>query len=467
MPVYSLRRRLTLILTGLILITWILAMVITALVSQQLIYQQIDRQLTHYMDMAHHTARVIISNRDIARYFESFSNPIENNPDFIRMTNFGSRGIEQGSNMWFGRRQIIIGEHTPRFPRAITPGFKTIELEEADQHSNWRILYRYDPNERVWLAVGINMQYAESFSNVTLWRSLLPLAIILPVFILILLWGIKRGLKPLNNLAGSIALRKPQALESIDLHNVPAELAPVVTSLNTLLDRLARALSSEQRFTSNAAHELQTPLSAIKAEVQRYQRHIDDPEILEMLQRIYLRVSRATDTVQQLLTLARLDPDQDFHRERIAFNQLLIEVLAEHGAIAVDHGITINLNNCEELVWVSGNAEWLKIMLSNLLLNAIHHSITPGVIEISLKVTANKLTLAISNDCESIPPQEFQRLSDRFFRPAGSARPGLGLGLSIVQRIASLHGTSLELEHHQTNLNTDIFKATISFAVAD
>jgi signal transduction histidine kinase len=263
-------------------------------------------------------------------------------------------------------------------------------------------------------------------------------------------------------LAEKIKARKPQVLEPIDTDDVPLEIRPVVLALNNLLESLRRALVSESRFTANAAHELQTPLAAIKAEVQRHQRQVRDNGNSQMLARISTRVSRATNTVTQLLTLARLDPEQEFQREQVNLREIVIEAIAEEGGTAMDRGLDIRVPEGPDMR-IEGHPDWLKILVRNLVANAFRHSPAHSVVEITLNRQPGCVRLRIGNDCESIPREQRRQLTDRFYRLPGNAADGVGLGLSIVARIVDLHGADLRLDQWRGDRG---FLAQVDFPTA-
>ena len=441
----SLHRRLVVILVGLVVTTWTISVLVTAYFAEKTVINQIDRQLTHYMDMAQHSMVTISRDPQIRSYFWRSAEFISREPDLARLSSFGSQGTEQATNLWYSRRQVLVGEQAPRFPDPKQEGIVNWVQTANGEEAEWRILYRRDENSGIWLATGINMAYAPNLGAITVLRVILPLLVILPLTVAILLWGIGRGLRPLDELAKKISDRRPLALEPIDAGGVPREILPVLTSLNNLLERLQRALASENRFTANAAHELQTPLAAIKAEVQRCQRHVADDASREMLERISARVTRAADTVTQLLTLARLDPEQEFQRQDVDLNELLMDVLAEEGGLAMDRELDLRVSENGPAM-VCGHPEWLKIMMRNLLANAFRYSPFGGTVDIDLEKAGGTLLLRIVNDCNPIPHDELARLTDRFYSPPGNKNGGVGLGLSIVQRIADLHGAHLSLE---------------------
>jgi len=439
----SLRRNLVLVLLALIFATWMLAVLITGLLSQQLVLKQVERQLLQHMDMTHHTLGVIFESEELRRYYWQNAPRLSRNAGITRVRGFGDQGLTQATNLWFDDHPVVLGEEAPEFPQPVAPGFITWAHVTENGPQDWRILYRHDARLGMWIAVGTDLDHASAIGTSTLFRATLPLMVILPLTVAIVLWGARRGLRPLDQLARKIEARETYALDPIDMTGIPLEIRPVVESLNTLLVRLRRALESESRFTANAAHELQTPLAAVQAEVQRYQRQAD-PGSEEMLSGISTRVSRATNTVTQLLTLARLDPEQEVNLEVVELNDLIIDAVAEEGATALERELDVRLPE-QRPVTIHGHSEWLKILLRNLVANAFRYADHGGVVEIKLDPQPGKLLLTIANDCPVIDESSWQRLTDRFFTLPGSEAKGVGLGLSIVQRIAEQHHGELRL----------------------
>jgi len=286
---------------------------------------------------------------------------------------------------------------------------------------------------------------------------LLPLLVVLPLTLVALYLGVSGGLLPLNNLAAQIARRKPGLLEPVATDDVPLEISDLVASINRLMERLAHALESEQRFTANAAHELLTPLAAIKTEVQLCQRQMRDGNDAAMLQGIVERVDRASHSVDQLLTLARLDPDAPLPASAVDLRGLLVETLAETGHLAVQRRLEVDLPEGDKLV-VEGSESALAILLRNLLVNAFRYAAEGSTVRIRLTAD-EEVSLSIYNDCAPLAPEELKHLGDRFYRVPGSPGPGAGLGLSIVERIAGQHGARFEV----ATLEEDtVFCATVS-----
>lgn len=447
----SLKRRLTTILLGLTLLTWLLSALGMAFHVRQIMVGQVDRHIRLYSDMSHHSLSAVFDDPYVRRYYESRAEmgPKASGATFRRVKGFWDSVDGSAVNLWFGRTQILAGVKAPAFPAPEREGFITHQLADGSQ---WRILYRRHPAFNVWHAVGVDLKTARQGGLQTFMRGILPLSVILPISLLILFLGIRSGLRPLNELARQIATRKPYALEPVPLSDVPKEIRPVVVSLNALLRDLRRALASEHRFTSNAAHELQNPLAAILAGIQSCQWQLrsvpGSEETAALLQRIASRVTGAAETVRQLLTLARLGPDQEFQRRQVDMGQLVADVMADVGGLAMDRGIEVRFNPASP-VSVSGNPDWLKILVSNLLVNAFKYARSQGEVEVIVECHADHSSLVILNDCDPLPDNEFHLLTEAFYHPVQGAdqeqSQGVGLGLSIVQRIAELHGAELHL----------------------
>ncbi len=444
----SLQSRLIVILLGLTLAVWAASVVLTAIYSRQIINQQIEEQLAMAISLSMHSVEVVQSDPVISEHYQKRAVAHSRTATVTRLAGYDLKG--PAINFWFGKSHVVVGERAPEFPPPVAEGFATRRLTVDGEEVDWRLLYRYNARFNLWAVAGVDLKQARRVTGHVLLRSTIPLLILLPITAAILIVGVRSGLRPLKELANKIAARHSLALEPIEMAVVPAEIQPLMEELNGLLSRLQRALASEHRFTANAAHELQTPLAAIKAEVQRCLRQMQGAETKgddtqEMLRRIDSRVSRATATVAQLLTLARLDPDQEFERQPVDLGELLVEVMAELGGLSVDRQVVMQFDAPSQALVVSGQPDWLHILIRNLLLNALQHAPMPGVVDIALQTSVDGIALSFANDCEPIADSDLNRLVERFYRVTGNTVPGVGLGLSIAQRIASLHGARLLL----------------------
>jgi signal transduction histidine kinase len=267
-----------------------------------------------------------------------------------------------------------------------------------------------------------------------------PLLFGVPVLGAWIWFATRRGLAPLDRIAEAIAARAPERLDPVVPAEAPREIRPMLDAMNGLFGRVAGALDKERRFTADAAHELRTPLAAIVAQTQVAQRARDAAERAHALDQIATGARRAGRLVEQLLTLARLDPAVGLPRAAVRLDELAAEVCADHGAAALEKNIALELDAAEPVV-VQGNADMLRVLLRNLLDNALRY--TPPGGKVGVGVTAHELS--VSDSGPGIPAEERESALRRFHRLAGQETEGSGLGLSIVARIAELHGARLKL----------------------
>lgn len=250
---------------------------------------------------------------------------------------------------------------------------------------------------------------------------------------------IRRLLRPLEDTAQRIALKSPQDLSAVDPQGLPRELQPIVDALNALLARLGQALESERRFTADAAHELRTPLAALRMRVQLVERERQVPDA--HLRQLRADVDRCTTLVESLLALTRLEPQaQPLMREAVDLNDLL-------DTLEVDMPPEARLQRALEVGCVQAAPALLASALRNLIANAVHYGPAGVTVQVASSVLpGGGVRIAVRDDGPGVPPAERARLGERFFRVLGTGRPGNGLGLSIVARIAALHGAPLRFE---------------------
>lgn len=434
----SLKWRLVWILLGLILFTWLVSAVFLYFSSDDALEEQIDGQLQQYSHMVTYISRVFARQIDegLPLYETWKDNPLQElrqRPLVVERPQDDT--LAPAVNIWLGGNLIAIMAGSPQFERPERDGFSY--QVAPDGGGSWRTLSRYDAVSELWITVGVEVAPARQAMLATLLRGLAPLLIVLPLTLVVVYGGVLRGLVPLHSLVRQVAQRRPGQLNPMPTSNVPAEVAGVVTSINELLERLAFALEAEQRFTANAAHELTTPLAAIKAEVQFCQRQLRDTPTAGLLGGIADRVDRASHTVEQLLTLARLDPESPLQCSAVPMRALLVEVLADTGHLARANDLSVDFSDGPE-VTVTANAEALAILLRNVLVNAFRYATQGTTVSVSL-TQAETVQLEICNACAPLSPDEFRQIGHRFYRLPGTVAMGAGLGLSIVERIATLH----------------------------
>lgn len=309
----------------------------------------------------------------------------------------------------------------------------------------WRVFSLPDDRSSMIVQVGERNDLRRALTHNIALRTLLPIIIALPLLAAVIWFGVGRAMGPLIKLAKQVENRAPSHLQPVESYGVPAEAKPLVDSLNRLFQRLERAFDSERRFTADAAHELRTPLAGLKAQAQVALRSSSEVNRQKALRLLEQGVDRATHLVQQLLTLARVDPDhvltetQDVdlaHMTRHAQRDL--ELTAQEKRIELSVG--------EIFSWsVQGHADALAILLRNLVDNAVRYTPEGGKVEISMVRQTTCVLLRVADSGPGIPPDERDKVFKRFYRALGTEAPGSGLGLSIVQRIAELHRATLVL----------------------
>ncbi|PPD37555.1 MAG: sensor histidine kinase [Methylomonas sp.] len=271
-----------------------------------------------------------------------------------------------------------------------------------------------------------------------------------------LLGALKRGLKPLNSLALQIARRSPRDLSPIAEQEVFSEVKILTHTINDLLQRLAIAIDSQQRFVANAAHQLRTPLAGLKLQSERALRESDIGKMKPALEQIQSSADRASHTINQLLVLAKsavADSMNEF--KNVNLSELVEQVCIEWVPKALQKSIEISFENSSKPLYILGDAVLIRELLSNLLDNAVLYGHHNGHIFVRLYHNPNP-GLIIEDDGKGIPEAEITKVTERFYRIAGSAGDGCGLGLAIVKEIADLHQAQLILSSPEKSTGTRI-----------
>ncbi len=323
-----------------------------------------------------------------------------------------------------------------------TDGFSDVQI--ADQP--WRIFSRWDARHELQIQVGERHDVRNELVQGIALQLLYPMLFALPLLTLLIWISIGRGLSPLQRVAHDVAQRVPQHLTTLDTSHIPAEIQPLTDALNALFSRLQLAFEHERQFTADAAHELRTPLAALKIQAQVAQRAADDITRQHALNQLILGADRATHLVTQLLTLARLDPDQGLvKRESVDLQALAISVLGQLAPEAIAKDIDLSLTPAAPIN-VMGDSGALGILLRNLVDNAIRYTPDGGKVTVDITQQDSHTLLRVTDSGPGIPEAERQQVFKRFYRGLGTRATGSGLGLSIAQRIAELHGAVIAVD---------------------
>jgi two-component system sensor histidine kinase QseC len=269
--------------------------------------------------------------------------------------------------------------------------------------------------------------------------------ILVPALSLILYLSIDKGLKPLQRLAAQINRRSGENLELITSDYRYTEIVTIKNALNQLLHRLNDTLAREKRITSDAAHELRTPLAAIRLHTELAKAAKNRQQQDESLDQVIQGVDRTTHLVEQLLALARLEPEllvNDF--AEVDLTALIIDECALLSPLAIEKDIELSFDEPES-VHIHGHEPSLRLLIRNLLTNAISYTPPAGKVMISLTSRAQKAVLIIEDTGPGISKEDRERVMERFYRAENHQEPGCGIGLSIVDRVVEMHQGSLQL----------------------
>lgn len=282
------------------------------------------------------------------------------------------------------------------------------------------------------------------FAGIATWL-LLPLVVLVAMLGLLIRAAVVRALAPLAQVREEIGRRDVASLHALDLHPLPDEIAPLVEALNALLARLDREIAGQRRFIADAAHALRTPLTAIRLQGQLAGQVQQTPEGTAALARLHEGIERTARLVDQLLSLARLEAGQAGEmRAPVRLDELARRVVSELSTLAEARAIDLGLTDCAA-VEVVGQEDGLRVMLANLVDNAIRYTPPGGRVDVALRVEDGMAVLSVADTGPGIPAGERQRAFDRFYRLAPAEVPGSGLGLAIVREVAEAHGGRAEL----------------------
>ena len=340
--------------------------------------------------------------------------------------------------VWRDGRLVLRSANAPGQPfgpTAARDGFSTY----GEGETRWRVFGAYDVAHRRQVYVGERLGARSEILSAVLRGVSWPLALALPVLGLATWWTVRRGLAPLRALGQALAVRSPDALAPVPLDGMFAEMLPLAASLNDLLRRIAHLLESERRFTADAAHELRTPVAAIRVQAQVARAATDDAARAHALDGLLAGSDRAARLIDQLLTLARLEAAQAPDMADVELAALVRDVMAQLAPAALAKGQEIELD-APPACAVRGNALLLAVLVRNLVDNAVRYAPPGAAILVQLRRERNEVVLDVEDGGPGLEEAELARLGERFYRVPGSAAVGSGLGWSIVRRIAAAHG---------------------------
>lgn len=351
-------------------------------------------------------------------------------------------------------RPLYVTPNYPALPEPVRLGFSDVR----DASGAWRV-YAARRGARL-IQVVQSMAVRREMALSSALRTLLPLLLMIPLLGAVIWLTVGRALRPLEAVAEAVERRGANALDPVTEADLPGEVAPLVAALNRLLRRLEDSIGAQRAFIGDAAHELRTPLAALRLQAQVLVKTRDRPEQREQGEEFVASVDRATHLVEQLLELARSEPDAAAHAfVTVRLDELVRDVVAQLAGAALAKDVDLGAEDHGEIS-VRGNVQSLRIMLRNLVDNAVRYAPRGGRVDVTARMRNGSPTLVVVDTGPGIPPAERDRVFDRFYRLAGSAETGSGLGLAIVRRIAEMHGARVVLDCGDGGIG---LKATIAF----
>ena len=333
-----------------------------------------------------------------------------------------------------------------RLPQRAVLGFSNVRANGT----TYRVFSIQTSNQTVQVAQDLAVR-RNMAGNLAL-RTLAPIAVMMPILMLVVWWVVSGSLQPVARVRSQVASRQADDLSPVSDTGLPDEVRPLVQELNLLFGRVRTAFEAQQHFVADAAHELRTPLAALRLQAQSLDR-ADTPEARRVaVGRLTAGIDRATRLVEQLLILARQEATAAegtaTPTRPVDLADLARRTAADLAGVAAAKGVDLGLQQADPAS-VDGQPDALQILLRNLVDNAVKYTPDGGTVDISVLTGAGTVAVQVEDSGPGIPPDERERVFDRFYRVAGSEAAGSGLGLAIIKAIAERHGATLTLGSSQ------------------
>ncbi len=317
-------------------------------------------------------------------------------------------------------------------------GFRSVLIAGTD----WRVFSAQGAERDIQVFVGEQLLSRQSILWAVLRSTLWPMALALPLLAGVIWWVVRRATAPLRSLSHSLARREPGALAPVALVDPPSEMLPLLAALNRLFERITAMVEAERRFTADAAHELRTPIAAIRIQAQVALAETDEAERRHALLATLAGCDRATRLVDQLLTLSRLESGAAPPMAPLDLATLAQRVAAELAPAALRRGQHLSLD-APRPCRVAGNDALAAALLRNLIDNALRYSPDGAAVQVTVSQVGDRVLLQVEDSGTGLSEADRLRLGERFFRVLGNGQTGSGLGWSIVRRIAAAHGATV------------------------
>jgi len=341
------------------------------------------------------------------------------------------QGIDEG---------ISQNEHKLMLPDSISDGVQTITIDSVD----WRVFVK--PLNDVRIAVSQPTSVRNEIAKDSALRTLVPLVLLIPLLIILIGILIKKMFQPVKTLAFSLDVRPEQEFGLLDETALPLEIRPFIAAINRLLTRVERLVNNQRRFIADAAHELRSPLTALSLQAERLSEAEMTGTAKARVATMRQGIARTQALINQLLTLARIQEHAPNHQAPISLQRTIRLVLEDLIPQAEQKNLDVGMTDDTDIEIVADEIE-LKLLVKNLIDNAIRYTPRNGRVDLSINVTGSVATLLIADTGPGINEHDRERVFDTFFRVLGNEQAGSGLGLSIAKTAANNIGAAIELSH--------------------
>jgi len=355
--------------------------------------------------------------------------------------------LRLGNNLafqvWQENKLIARSYHAPAAPiTALANGF---DFSNFDGY-RWRTYTRQENNPRRWVIVAERTDLRFVLAENVVLESILPILFSIPLIGFLIWLIVTHGLKPLTALSSELKIKHVNDLTPVTTSNTRQELSQVIQSINSFMARLSQSVEREKRFSADAAHELRTPISALKVQLHNLSHEIDSSS--DTWQQLQNGVDRMQHLVEQLLNLYRMNPEKfDENSQPIDLYQVCEKVIAQHYSLieAKHQQLELEGEHCE----ITGDEFALETLVSNLLSNASKYTPDSGMIRVRVEHTGTRVKLSVEDNGPGINESERERIFDRFYHSEKTldenVLPGCGLGLTIVRHVAALHHADISI----------------------
>lgn len=330
--------------------------------------------------------------------------------------------------------------------------FETLTTHDGNDTMRWYVFAMDSQYQPYKIVVLVNADFKRQVFWTLFYASLWNLGIIYLFLIFACSIIVNIALRPLEDIKRAIAAKNPRNLEVISIKHAPPEVAPILNELNTLFTKFKEVLEREKRFSGDAAHEMKTPLAALRTQAEVALKLDDIAAMREKIKYIIDSAERYSRIVDQLLILSRLEPQEDLpDKEVLNLNTVAELQIADLAIKAIHKDIDLEFEDAATKPMVYGSKVLLGIMLRNIIDNAILYTPNEGVVKIELVVENERVIARVTDSGVGVPEDKVNRIFDRFYRELGTGQKGSGLGLSIVKEIVRLHDGTVIAKNAQPN----------------